>query len=443
MNKETFKFILSKKWFRTIFMPILVVSCSLLAMFFSYAHGYKSADVSFYSALMSADKETKKQGNDLNFCHGTLIYGDSISSKDQYDSSIAFQHKTIYKHAYYNSYVVSSYKNETILYDVDTGLNNETNWNKASIVMVRNFYDGSYMESLGLPLFDPDGKAENHNHIRTKSANASLGSYISASSAYEIVSNNGMLSKNHDDVVSAFKELLNDKEYAYKLSSSNKNFDGNLTFSVNDIYIDSGFEYLLNDNQKSISDISYGNYYKTFCYWNKNAILTYSPDLMETGSTLKFDIRKNYKNFDLYFGGVLGYDYALDGKRISFESSNKILVEESELMNKTSIEYSKKDIGYLVAAIVVFEALLLIHSYFISFFTKEKINKKNIWFYLLPAIPFVLIQLFTYFYLLFTGNVLFIDRVFNHAGNMVVFIFSLIIVANGFIWRKMDSDEKN
>ncbi len=412
---------------------VLVYLFSTLGISFSYAFAVNLSDVQFYSVLMAVDHEVKQQKN-LNYLHGYVTYSKAMSNEDIYKDAIGLQYKTIYKEKYYDSYLVSSNQNETIHYDIDTNITG-VSWNSASIVMVRNFWDGTFMESMALPLFW-NNTGSDKNNIRAKNEKAQFGSYVSTSTAYDIVSNNGMLAANDGDISKAFTALIEDKEFVYTANAN----DRSCTFTINNIYIDPSFDNLLTKDQKQSYSSVYDHYYKTFYYWNKDAIVTYAPTLFQKGSTYYFDIRDNYSNSDLFIGNVLGKEYSQRGLSINLKTESKDLKELSARLDKLSNKESKANFVFLILAIICFEALLFVHFNSLAFAVKGKRKLGAIIRHLSPLLPFVFLQVILYPLLLLLNNYYLIYSIFSFSGNIIILVFLVLIILSGFVWRVLDED---
>ena len=317
-------------------------------------------------------------------------------------------------------------------------------WNSASVVAVRNFWDSAMMESLGLPLFwinDTDNK----NNIMPKYEDVDFGSYISTSAAYDYVKNNGMLDANNGDVSLAFTALLAENP-VYMVSYE----DVSYSFSINNIYIDADFSYLITKEHRSSANGLYDDYYKTFSYWNKNAIICYgrnskNKNIMLEGCTYNFDIRNNYYNSDLFFKNVIGYDFANQGMSIELFVQNKVLTEYSNIVNVNSKAQQSGNFFYLIMAIVWFELTLVAHIANIHFGSNKRSSKYKLFVHLLPAIPFVVIQFVMYILLLITKDFFLVYSAFSFTGNIIILIFLFNVIDVGIFWSFFDekSDSKN
>lgn len=406
------------------FTPLFVIIFSLLGIFFAYFYGYTSSNVQLYANYVALDQEVKS-GNNGGFLHGRLDYESYVLPLDAYSKSLAYQHKTIYKSKYYNSYLLSTDNGSPVEYELVTNIQDYSP--KTTAVMVRNFWDYDYMESLGLPLFWLN-ESDNRNNIRPKNNNAAHGSYISASMAYDFVSKNGMLEKNNNDIKAAFNELIADKTYYYTLQS--KKIKTKLT--INNIYIDEAYSNLLTDWQKE-KNIIYENFYKNFCHWNKDAIVTHAPEVFNKGSTYMFDIKENYRNTEIFINDVLTNSYRKEGGLLTFYTRNKTLTSYSNNINEMFKNKQKTNTFWLIGALVCLEAASIIH---IMYFTDID-KKKNFWRRMLnvlfPIIPFAVLQSFLYIFLMITKDVFTYCQIFNYLGNVIILIFTVVMVVANII----------
>ena len=275
---------------KRFFLGLMFVVNSLLSILgisFSYLYGASKSSTTAYAALMSLDAKVKSQEN-TNFLHGSLSYSPSPGSVKEYNKLLDLQKKTKGKYRYYNSFLVSSNEDGFINYDVDYGTTNEV-YAKTNLLQVSTFYDFHFMESLGLPLFRFDDAP-----IKITAKNgADLGAYISASQAKEIV-NNDVRFAEYDSLEEAFQKLLIDDTFTFTASSREYKNNTDITFSVNGIYLDNAHSYMFNDYQKKVQTKIYGDYSKSFEFWFKDSVITFSYDIFSKGSTYVFDIRKNY-----------------------------------------------------------------------------------------------------------------------------------------------------
>ena len=432
--KGFFKKILS--WLKSdrtfkFFTTALLLVFSSGGIVFSYLFGSTTYDAKVYSALMTIDAKTKSQKL-VSYLHGYLEFNKSINAEDQYKTALDFQHKTIYKGAYYSSYLVSSSIDGIKKYSVNARIPN-TNLTDATIAMVRNFWDKNYMESLSLPLFfveNEDGK----NNIKAKNANAEFGSYISSSHAYELVSKNGMLENNNGDIKKAFTELLNETDYFYELTCNEEVY----SFSVNNIYIDSNFTSLLTEKHKLVSSDYYGHFYKDFSYWNNGAIITYSPTIFIKGSTFCFDLRKNYNNARAFIHNVTGDNFIEKGIKFHFQNETENLEELSKIINSSKNNSINNRNVYFVLALILFETTAIIHFISVSLINKETSNKKRFIKYTLPLFPFILIQLIGTFYLLFSKNYFNFYLSLSYIGNIIIIVFMVCMLVSAYCWRLLN-----
>lgn len=428
LSKET------KKEIMDYLNHLLVLIFSPVAILFSYLYGSSLPAVKTFSSLMAADHEVKSQ-KDISYLHGRLFLDDSFSNQASFDKEIELQYKTIYKQQYYDSYLVSSRDNEAVNYSVSTGIDN-MQWNTASVVAVRNFWDSAMMESLGLPLFWIN-TSDNKNNIGAKHDEADFGSYISSTAAYDYVKNNGMLDAANGDVSAAFTALLADNP-VYSIAYE----DTTYSFSINNIYIDPDFSYLITSDHRSYANGLYDDYYKDFSYWNKNAIISYArnktKNLMLDGCTLHFDVRNNYYNFDLFFKNVIGYDFAQNGMTIELSVQDKVLTEYSNNLNENSASQPSGNNLYLALAIIWFELTLIAHVSNIHFGSSKQPFARKLLVHSLPVIPFIVIQFVMHMMLLITKDYYLAYSAFYLTGNIVILAFLFSIIDVGVIWSLFD-----
>lgn len=431
------------KSLKSAIWSVLVVLFSIIGSTFSYLYGASNSEVELYSSLMVLDKKVKEQ--DINFLHGYYELSDSFNKSQEYDENLELQHKTIYKHLFYNSYLLSTedyvpnafttsvvkYKDTDCSYKLDD----------FNLAMVRNFWDYQYMESIGLPLFFIN-EADRKNRINLRNPNMegfTRGCYISASNAYEIASDIGLIDENNSDIDSirkAFNWLISD-DCLYYLSLAHK--DISAKFLIRNIYIDDDFSYLLTDDQKSIGPKRYGNYYKSFSYWNKNTILAYCPEVLSKGSTLFFDIRGSYNNISYFINDVVGNNYSKFGGKLHFKTQTEDLVELSAQIDNILQNPHKGKIIYFILSCLFFELLLIANIFNLSYKSKNKFGR--IIKLLLPILCFVLLWTGLYFFLLKSTALLFVYTTFNYIGNAVTLVFMLVTIVTGIIWGSFDEDE--
>ena len=244
-----------------------VILFSSLGIMFSYLYGYTSSDVQLYSQLMTLDNELKQQ-KDLNFIHGHITNPSTLTAEDSYRKNLSLQYKTIYKALYYNSYLLSTYYSNNEIVKYSSVLNDITDEEYSlvlddySIAMVRNYWDSNYMESIGLPLYATyDGKG--HQNIGAKKSIANFGCYISSSQAYDIATKLGLINGDSSrcEIKTAFDVLVNPINNYYLVLSSSVI---TAKYTINNIYLDPNFIWLMNDYQRSNDFNKKGNYYKTF-----------------------------------------------------------------------------------------------------------------------------------------------------------------------------------
>lgn len=435
------------KKYQSAILAIGVVLFSSLGVMFSYIYGYTSSDVQLYSQLMTLDNELKNQ-KDLNFIHGHITNPSTLTAENGYKKNVELQYKTIYKALYYNSYLLSTYASNNEVVKYSSVLNDVTDEEYSlalddySIAMVRNYWDSDYMESIGLPLYDTnDGKG--HQNIGAKKSIANFGCYISSSQAYDIAIKLGLITSdsNKSEIKTAFDVLINpNNDYYLTLGSSFIT----AKYTINNIYIDTAFTWLMNDYQRSSDSNKKGNYYKTFSFWNANTIFTYASNVFVNGSNLYFDIRGSYNNINLFITNVLGKNYSADGTSIHFETQDKKLNNLSLKIDETCKTSKSGRIIYLLFSIIFFELLLLSHIYSISTISKKE---KRLYKYakmFLPFASFAILWLLIQVILMFTSSpLLSIYASFNYTGNIVSLVFIAVIIVSGFIWKAFgEEDEK-
>ena len=433
------------KSLKSAIWSVLVVLFSIIGSTFSYLYGASNSEVELHSSLMVLDQKVKDQ--DINFLHGYYELSDSFNKSQEYDENLELQHKTIYKHLFYNSYLLSTedyvpnafttsvnkYKDTDCSYKLDD----------FNLAMVRNFWDYQYMESIGLPLFFiNEANKKNRINLSNPSMEGIIrGCYISASNAYEIAMDIGLIDESHNDIDSiknAFNWLISD-DNLYYLSLKNEDLDGK--FLIRNIYIDEDFSYLLNKDQKSISSKQYGNYYKSFSYWNKNTILAYCPEILSKGSTLFFDIRGSYNNINYFINDVVGTDYSKYGGKLHFRTQTEDLVDLSAKIDDILKAPQRGRILYFVLSCLFFELLLIANIFNLSFKSKNKFGR--IFKLLLPILSFVLLWTVLYFFLLKSSAFLFVYTTFNYIGNAVTLIFMLLTIVTGIIWGSFDEEDED
>lgn len=432
--------------YKNIIMCAAVILTSCAGLFFSYLYGTSNQSVSLYANLMVLDDKTKKQ--DINFLNGYFELNNEFDPAYAYDKNIAIQYKTIYKQRYFNSYLLATsgtapkqFSSSLYYYSTKTKIDDLNNY---SVAMVRNYWDGAYMESIGLPLFyiTTSSTKNRINAYKAKKPDMDFGSYISSTQAYEIAIKSGLLKYGENDankIRTAFYSIIeDDNDYYLTLSYGEKPYK----FAIQNIYIDSNFDYLLNDDQKSVSPTNYGDYYKSFSCWNKNTIFTWAPDIFKTGSTLYFDIRGSYNNINLFIANILGENYPLDGSTIHFRTQTENLDEISKSVDKACTPYGKKNgnIIYLILAVIFFELLIILHVNVVSIKCKNK--ALSILKFILPVIPFVALWTILQIATLSSSTLLFVYTYFNYLGNTISIVFLLLIVISGIIWRAFDDEDE-
>ena len=421
----------------------LVLLCSILGITFSYLYGATNPDSAKYANLMALDYEAKQQS--INFLRGYVKLDDKLDGKDKYQKNIEMQYKTIYKYSYYNSFLLSSstkgepasytptinkYSDGSDLFTIDI----------SRLAMVRNYWDLSYMESIGLPLFRYPVKRE-HNDIMAKKPDINFGCYISSTQAYDIAIEMGLIEDGEKDeqlIIDAFNTIIDPDNDIYLTLSWSHIVS---TFTINNIYVNSKkFLFLLDDSQKTGSFKKYGDYYQAFGYWDRNVIFTHAPNVFSFNSLLYFDIRNRYNNISLFINNVLDKNYAKEGSTIHFYTQSKDLVELSKNIDKAYLATGKGNLIYLLVAIVFFELLLLSQTSMVSL--KGKRRSFSIIKFLMPAIPFLLLWLVVSIMMLLPSQLVFAYFTFNYIGNSVSLIFLAVVILSGFIWNAFGEDDE-
>ena len=416
----------NNKTIKKIILPFAFIVLSTGSVFSSYFYGFTKGKNKFYAAEMSLDYLTKKQTH-TDFLHGSLTYVSEINKVSEYQSYLDFQRKTKNNYYYYNSFLVSSFDGEFIDYCVN--FSDSMEQNRSKLLQLATYYDYDYLESVGLPLFKfSDGAST----INPKNG-AQLGAYISATQAEKIVFNNGMLESCNNDLNEAFAKLIQDKTYKFTISNELNDLKEIITVSVNGIYLDYEHLYMLNDFQNSVQQSRYGNYSKTFDFWFKNSIFTFSYQLFSKGCSYVFDIRKNYGNIDRFFSVVTGYDYANKGISMLLFAENGEIYNESHVLNNASLEYYKNShFLYLFPSIICFVLLAIVFDIFYNQMSKKCVL-------LLSATPFIIFaitQIIFNLMLAFITKKYVLYNIFNPTGNVIFLISSSLLLLNNFIWSK-------
>ena len=402
----------------------------------SYYFGYTNPSTIMYASLMSLDLKTKTQ-KQTSFLHGTIKYDSKISSKISYNKYLVMQRRTKSFPSYYNSYLVSTFENNPVIYDVaHTGY--ECSWNQSKLAQVVTYWDYEYMESIGLPLFWVNESTKKAN-IGPKNNKASYGSYISATCAETIVKANGYYDLCGGDLSKAFTMLLDNKDFC--ISCASETYEGGepVYFSINNIYLDKAHKDLINTNQKASSSQKYGNYYLSFDYWNEDYIFTFSYQIFGEGSILNFDIRDSYGNFNHFFQNVIGYDFALNDISVDFIAETKQSYRETQPFNEASKNINKKPNFIVLAfALISYVASLIFSLIYLHKFRKDKLS----FLLLIPILVFAFLQLV--FYFLNTTNIglLVTYSTFNKLGNIIslisMILVGLITIGWSYYVRKKD-----
>lgn len=392
---------------------------------------------------MTLDYELKEQ-KDLNFIHGHVVRDKTMDAVDCYKINLDQQWRTMYRQKYYNSYLVSTDNNEIKTYS--TSLSSYStkaellSLEKRSIVMLRNFWDYDYIESLGLPLYWKNPKT-NKNNINPQKENIDYGCYISSSQAYKIALDMKLIDENSDiaAVKNAFDQIIDrDNDYFLSVDDNTKIY----TFTINNIYIDSKFLNWLPASERSYYSRFYGTYNSVFDFWNNNAIVTHAPHIFMRGCNLYFDIRGSYNNIDLFIDNVLGRRYAEDGTTIHFETQTEKLEKLSSQIDESCKYVTTGEIAYLLLSIAFFELLIIFH--FVNL-TARKINKNkfhSFFILFLPFLPFLITWLSASVFLMFVKNFQLIYSCLNYTGNAVSLILITAAIVGGFIWRSIDDENK-
>lgn len=411
--------------FRNVLFLLLVAISSGGGIACAYLYGTSQASTKFYSVLMSVDSEVKKQKN-TDFLHGSLSYNGEKTESSLYTDLLNLQRRTKSQYFYYNSYLVSSQGDEYLNYSVDYGLNEDT-IKHANLIEVSTFYDWFYMESVGLPLFRV---GETASKITSKNG-ATYGAYISATSAEEIVANNGMLAAANNDLASAFNLLLDNQSYVFYLSNNVIQNGSKISFSVNNIYIDPNHNEMLSTFQNQVQNSRYGNYSRSFDYWFSNPILTFSTEIFNKGCSYVFDIRRNYGNLDRFFTNVVGYDFASNNYSINLFREIGDLYNETQELNQASREMnSQPNYIYLIFGIILFIFSGVCFELLSKFFAK----KKKLLLAFMPSICFVVFQ--AVFYVLLAAGIYkySLYLFFNSTGNIICLLFLALTLINAIIW---------
>lgn len=404
------------------------------AISFSYLFGSSQKKCKYYSALMSLDSKVKKQ-KQTDFLHGIIEYNNDVNETQKYDMFLKLQTRTKTQYNYYNSFLVSSNQEEFIEYDFEYLGKDSFMSCKSKLVEVATYYDFNYMESLGLPLYRT---LSTPSKITPKNG-AKIGSYISATRAEEIVSNNGMLADSNNNLEEAFNKLLDDASFTFTISNNNVNDGQEIELSVNNIYLDYSHSYLLNGFQNQVQKTRYGEYSRSFDYWFGNSVLTFSPSIFDKGCSFVFDIRRNYGNFDRFFNSVVGYNYGEKGFSISFLDEKGNDYKETKIMNSVSSSKTSS-VGYvfLVLAIILFLVTILSFEFFYKIFC----GYQRLLFSLIPISLFSIGQVI--FSILSTASFekYLLYLCFNSTGNIVVLLAVILILANAAIWSYYVTEHK-
>lgn len=422
----------------------LVLLFSCLGILFSYLYGVSNSDVNRYANLMVLDYEAKQQN--INFIHGYVELDSSLDGKEKYNKNINLQYKTIFKQKLYNSYLLSSSSAEIIQYD-STIYRYSTKTPISSLgeyqlARVRNYWDYKYMESIGLPLFYINENTSKNN-IGSKKQGINYGCYISSTQAFDIGVELGLLEKQESDlkvIREAFNKIIApDNDYYLHLKKSGRE----PIFTINNIYINSErFVSLLNNEQLADLHRTYGDYYKSFAFWNKNTIFTNcdGSNVFSSGSLLCFDIRGSYNNIYLFMNEVIGKNYVNEGSTVHFQSQNKSLDSLSKNINDAYANTKKGNLVFLLVSILFFELLMYFQITLIS--TKSPTRKSYFLKAFLPSIPFALLWLIVSMMLMSSSTYALSYAVFNYIGNGVSLVFLTVVILSGVLWNKFGEDDE-
>lgn len=423
----------------------LVLLFSCLGILFSYLYGISNSDVSRYANLMVLDYEAKQQN--INFIHGYVELDSSLDGKEQYNKNINLQYKTIYKQRFYNSYVVSAssegisqYSSTLYRYSDKTPI---FSLGQYQIARVRNYWDYKYMESIGLPLFYVN-EGSTKNNISSKKSGINFGCYISSTQAFSIAVELDLIDDNETNpelISKAFNEIISpNNDYYLNLKNSSRE----PLFTINNIYINSPkFLSILTDEQKSAENSRvYGDYYKSFAFWNENTIFTNcdSSNVFGGGSVFCFDIRGSYNNMNLFMNEIIGKNYISEGSTIHFQSQVKKLDALSKRINDAFSNTKKGNLIFLLVSILFFELLM----YFQITLVSTKSNNKKSYFLkaFMPSFPFIILWLFISIMLMSSTTLIFSYTVFNYLGNGISLVFLAVVVLSGMLWKSFGEDDE-
>lgn len=426
-----------------VIKTILVLLLSCAAIGTAYLYGTTNKAVTIQANLMQVDQIINpEKATKQKFLHGKVHFDSVLTNKQQLEKSEDIMKRTLYqyRYKYANTYLVSSFGEETRLYKAETGIT-DLNWSNFSMVMVRNFYDGYLMENIALPLFKNFSK----NGIRPKNENANFGAYISAKTAYKFVMQNGMLEKNNGDVAKAFDELISDDKFYFSVDCEkyplNPGSSGNWKFTINNIYLTEEYSYLMDKATAAEESSKFRNFYKTFSQWNDECLLTYSEQIFVQGFVLNFDIAGSYFNYDFFLRNVVGSDYSENGMSLEFVDNNKNINQYAAEINKNSVSKDRINYIYLALSIALFTLLLLV---FISMFKDIKNIKSKflkVILYALPILPFIACQMFFHFFILLTSNIKTMYIIFNYVGNTIIILYLLVGLIFSLLWGVVDEDK--
>lgn len=432
--KKRFSF-LKKYLFSIKIVLVLLFSSASIGM--AYLYGTTRNQTKIDANLMQVDYEVKQQKN-TNFLHGYLNFDGKLTKRQKYDKAMDTMKKALYKLKYFNMYMVSANEGDDRLYQAETGVQG-LDWSDFKIVMVRNFWDYKMMESLALPLFRHEGEG-GKNGIRPVNDNADAGSYISARTAYKFVTNNGMLEKNNGDVVAAFNELLDSKEYFYSVDCASNPLSKRVNLSINNIYLTDEYSYLMEPSTRRTETRDYRNYLKTFSFWNDEAVVTYNFNIFVQGFNFVFDIAGSFFNYSYFIKNLTGTDFFDNEISLKFIGENTDLTNYSDEVNKYSVGTNSAKYLFLILSIILFAMMVFAFIWMFNNISKIKSKSLKIILYLLPIMPFVLVQFFFHIYLMLTSNILKIYLIFNSTGNTVIVLYTIVCLIYCLLWSVINEE---
>ena len=373
---------------------------------FSFAFGYNTYSVQLFSTLTYLDYCQKKSGD--YFTHTTIDLIESSYDKNNKPSALfKYDSKTFIDENKYHSYVLS-YKNGLKKYSLSDSHNSNNveidfgSITEKAISSKLTFSDSQNMESMPLMLFYDNKKG---NGMIGKNG-ATTGSYISASMADELISNNQSL-KTYQDIL--------DSEICYTISNNDGIF---CKLSINNIYFDyCPSEGELVDEIKSF----YAKYHKfneLFAYWTDSSIITSNTSLLNSGECIGcFEITRNYGNARDFVKQVIGTDFYEKGLLVEFYYQNG---ENIDLTTLNSINgFAKKRtalrIVFFFLAVVFF---LLFLASLIILLKKCYFAKKRYFLLLFMLLPLLIVQTIP---LIFGRNII-LHSLFNYVGSGIILL---------------------